>query len=290
MYLSALAKNPVRSFTETPPLSDSNSTSSTSQPTPSAPPKADKGGVDTTSKRGIISSGSVENYDSAELKETISAPKDIYYPVLKVVDGDTIDIGIDGKTERLRLIGINTPEIVDPRKPVECFGREASDNAHKLLDGAEVKIAADPTQDDKDIYGRLLRYVWRADGLFYNLEAIKDGFAYEYTYQLPYIYQKDFKAAQKYAQDNSLGFWADGACNKKNIVPALKNNSSAVSSSTDKNCVIKGNINSGGVKIYHLPNCPYYKQTIINESQGEKWFCTEAQALTAGWRKAGNCP
>jgi micrococcal nuclease len=287
LYLLVVAKNPARNFIATSSV-ENNKTHPVTEEAPLLP------------GRGNISSSSVENLDSALspaittpqplLKKEGVAPQDVYYPVLKVVDGDTIDIGVNGKTERLRLIGINTPEIVDPRKPVECFGREASDNAKKLLDGAEVKIAADPTQDDKDIYGRLLRYVWRADGLFYNLEAVKDGFAYEYTYRLPYIYQKDFKAAQKYAQDNQLGLWADGACNKKNIIPALKNNSTAVSSSTNKNCIIKGNISSGGVKIYHLPGCSYYKQTIINESQGEKWFCTEAEALAAGWRKAGNCP
>jgi micrococcal nuclease len=208
-----------------------------------------------------------------------------YYQVAKVVDGDTIDIIIDGQAERLRLIGINTPEVVDPRKTVECFGREASDNAKKLLVDTEVRIAADPTQDDRDKYGRLLRYVWRADGLFYNLEAIRDGFAYEYTYQFPYIYQKDFRAAQKYAQDNKLGLWADGACGEKNIpAPAEENTASS------SNCLIKGNIGSTGEKIYHLPNCPYYKQTVINASQGEKWFCAEDEAVAAGWRKAKNCP
>lgn len=211
-----------------------------------------------------------------------------YYKVAKVVDGDTIDIIMNGRTERLRLIGINTPEIVDPRKPVECFGREASDNAKKLLSNEEARVEGDASQDDRDKYGRLLRYVWRRDGLFYNLEVIKDGFAHEYTYQLPYIYQKDFKAAQKYAEENKLGLWADGVCSQKNI-STVKNNLTAVLMPVDKNCVIKGNISSGGVKIYHLPNCPYYKQTVINASQGEKWFCTEAQALAAGWRKAGNC-
>lgn len=207
-----------------------------------------------------------------------------YFKVVKVVDGDTIDILLDGKTERLRLIGINTPEVVDPRKTVECFGREASDNAKKLLSGQEVRIEADPSQGDRDKYGRLLRYVWQRDGLFYNLEAIKDGYAYEYTYQLPYIYQPEFKAAQKYAEENKLGLWADGACGEKNI------NTAAAVDQTKGGCIIKGNISSAGVKIYHLPNCPYYNQTVINASQGEKWFCTEAEALAAGWRKAGNCP
>jgi micrococcal nuclease len=224
------------------------------------------------------------NASSSPIKFSAQNISQKYYKVVKVVDGDTIDIIMNGKTERLRLIGINTPEVVDPRKTVECFGREASDNAKKLLSGQEVRVEADLTQDDRDKYGRLLRYVWRRDGLFYNLEAIKDGFAYEYTYQLPYIYQKDFKAAQKYAEDNKLGLWADGACGVKNIKPA------AISGSAKSGCVIKGNIGAKGDKIYHLPNCPYYKNTVINESQGEKWFCSETEAIAAGWRKAKNCP
>ncbi|MDD4901611.1 MAG: thermonuclease family protein [Patescibacteria group bacterium] len=219
-----------------------------------------------------------------------------YFQVVKVVDGDTIDIIMNGKTERLRLIGINTPEVVDPRKPVECFGREASDNAKKLLAGQEVRIAADPSQDDRDKYGRLLRYVWRQDGLFYNLAAIKDGFAYEYTYDLPYIYQKEFKEAQKYAQENKLGLWADGACGLKNI----GSGNVAATSSTGEKCLIKGNISSTGPasakasadkeKIYHVPGCDYYNQTVISEDKGERWFCSEAEAIAAGWRKAKNCP
>ncbi|HTX87079.1 MAG TPA: thermonuclease family protein, partial [Candidatus Nanoarchaeia archaeon] len=127
-----------------------------------------------------------------------------YFKVVKVVDGDTVDVLINGKTERLRLIGINTPETVDPKKPVECFGPEASANAEKLLAGQEVRLAADPSQGDKDMYGRLLRYVWRSDGLFYNLEAVSDGFAFEYTFNAPYQYQAEFKAAQQDAQEKRL--------------------------------------------------------------------------------------
>ena len=227
-----------------------------------------------------------EKQAAPEIKKEILAPNDLYYQVVKVVDGDTIDIAIDSRTERLRLIGINTPEVVDPRKTVECFGREASANAKKLLAGAEVRIAADPSQDDRDKYGRLLRYVWRRDGLFYNLEAIKDGFAYEYTYKVPYIYQRDFKEAQKYAAENKLGLWAAGACGQKNI-SALAEKTAASSAGA---CLIKGNIGATGEKIYHLPACSYYKQTVINESQGEKYFCSEDEAMTAGWRKAKNCP
>ena len=135
-----------------------------------------------------------------------------YDKVVNVVDGDTIDVQLDGQTERLRLLGINTPEVVDPRKPVECFGREASAKAHELLDGQEVELEADPSQINRDKYSRLLRYARTKEGLFYNLEIIKLGYAYEYTYDLPYKYQTEFKAAQKEAQNKKAGLWADGAC------------------------------------------------------------------------------
>jgi micrococcal nuclease len=140
-----------------------------------------------------------------------------YYEVVKVVDGDTIDVEIDGQTERVRLLGVNTPEVVDPRQPVECFGREASDKAHELLDGKEVELETDSSQTDRDKYNRLLRYIRTKEGLFYNLEIIKLGYAHEYTYELPYKYQTEFKAAQLEAKNKKAGLWADGACGEKNV-------------------------------------------------------------------------
>lgn len=136
-----------------------------------------------------------------------------YYKVVKVVDGDTIDVNIDNKIERIRLIGINTPESVDPRRPVECLGIEASNKAKELLSDKEVYLESDSSQDDRDKYGRLLRYVWTKEGLFYNLEIIKLGFAYEYTYIVPYKFQEEFKKAEETARTNKIGLWSDGACN-----------------------------------------------------------------------------
>lgn len=210
-----------------------------------------------------------------------------YYKVVKVVDGDTIDVKINSQVQRVRLIGINTPEVVDPRKPVECFGQEASAKAHQWLDNQEVTLESDSSQDDKDKYNRLLRYITTREGLFYNLEIIKAGYAYEYTYNLPYKYQNEFKAAQTVAQTAKLGLWADEACGLKNVSGLVVAGSATGSSSE---CKIKGNINAKKEKIYHLENCPYYKNTIIDLSAGEKWFCSEAGAVAAGWRKAKNCP
>ncbi len=134
------------------------------------------------------------------------------YTVSKVVDGDTIEVLINGQKEKIRLIGVNTPETVDPRKKVECFGKEASSFLKNLLSGKKVSLVSDESQGEKDKYGRLLRYVY-LDGLFVNKEIIEKGFGYEYTYHLPYKYQKDFKEAQQKAKDNSLGLWKDGVCN-----------------------------------------------------------------------------
>lgn len=135
--------------------------------------------------------------------------------VVKVVDGDTADVSLNGQTVRVRLIGINTPETVDPRSPVECFGKEASNKAHTLLDGQTVYLEADSSQDDKDTYGRSLRYFWLADGRSFNYEMIAQGYAYEYTYRLPYKYQSEFRAAQQNARDRQLGLWSPQTCNGK---------------------------------------------------------------------------
>jgi len=145
----------------------------------------------------------------------ISSPKTstVLYSVSSVVDGDTIKVNINGKIETLRLIGLDTPETVDPRKEVQCFGLEASNKAKELLTGKKVKLEADSTQDERDKYGRLLRYVWLEDGTFYNKKMISDGYAHEYTYGVPYKYQAEFKAAQKSAQDNQRGLWATETCN-----------------------------------------------------------------------------
>lgn len=131
--------------------------------------------------------------------------------VTHVVDGDTIDIIFNCKKERVRLIGINTPETVDPRRPVQCFGKEASDKTKSLLSGATVRIETDPTQNERDKYGRLLAYIF-LDDVNINKKLIEDGYAYEYTYGKAYKYKKEFKAVQTDAKEQKRGLWADGVC------------------------------------------------------------------------------
>lgn len=136
------------------------------------------------------------------------------YNVVKVVDGDTVAVSdTNGKEEVLRLIGINTPETVDPRKPVECFGKEASNKSKEILTGKKVSLESDGTQGERDKYNRLLRYVFLEDGTNFNKLMIEEGYAYEYTYNTPYKYQEEYKVAQKSAREQKKGLWADDTCN-----------------------------------------------------------------------------
>lgn len=132
--------------------------------------------------------------------------------MVSVTDGDTLKINLNGKTETIRLIGIDTPETQDPRKPVQCFGKEASNKAKEMLNGQKVRIESDPTQGDKDKYGRLLRYVYLQDGTFFNKYMIEEGYAHEYTYNLPYKYQSEFKKAETQAREQNKGLWAANTC------------------------------------------------------------------------------
>ncbi|HSX48202.1 MAG TPA: thermonuclease family protein [Candidatus Nanoarchaeia archaeon] len=132
------------------------------------------------------------------------------YPVKQVVDGDTIEVDSNGKTETVRLIGMDTPETKDPRKPVQCFGETAHQKTESLVGGKSVRLEADPLDSDRDKYHRLLRYVYLPDGTFVNMELVKQGYAFAYTI-FPNSKLEGFKAAELQAREQNLGLWA--GCN-----------------------------------------------------------------------------
>ena len=135
--------------------------------------------------------------------------------VTRDVDGDTIEVTMNGIKEKVRLLGINTPETVDPRRPVECFGHEASTYTTSHLLNQSITLSSDPTQSNTDKYGRLLRYITLADGTDYNKQIIADGYAYEYTYDVPYQRQHAYRDAQTDARTHGRGLWAADTCGGK---------------------------------------------------------------------------
>jgi micrococcal nuclease len=127
-----------------------------------------------------------------------------------VVDGDTVVVDLNGREETLRLIGIDTPETVDPDTPPECFGREASDHTKSLLPpGTEVRLTRDV--EARDRYDRLLVYVERAeDGLFVNLDLVTGGWADDFPFPPNVAHERDFAFAASQARADGLGLW--GTC------------------------------------------------------------------------------
>ncbi|MEW6026557.1 MAG: thermonuclease family protein [Planctomycetota bacterium] len=130
------------------------------------------------------------------------------YKVSRVIDGDTVDIIANSQAVRVRLIGVDTPEAVHPQKQVEFYGKEASNFLANLLKGEEVYLEYDTDKLEYDKYGRLLAYLYRApDGLFVNLEIIRQGYGHAYT-KYPFQYMELFRAYEKRARENGKGLWA----------------------------------------------------------------------------------
>jgi micrococcal nuclease len=136
----------------------------------------------------------------------LASPAAQLFRVIKVVDGDTIKVDLGGTTETVRLVGINAPESVDPRKPVECMGLEASQYLANTLTNQLVRLELDPTQSERDRYGRLLRFVFLPDGTDAGLKMIVVGFAQEAMYSAePHQYRSAYLEAQQTAQGANQG-------------------------------------------------------------------------------------
>jgi len=196
-----------------------------------------------------------------------------------VVDGDTIDVQIGRETRRIRYIGIDTPETVVPRRPVGCFGREASQRNRELV--AERTVGLEKDVSETDHFGRLLRYVWLGDEMV-NAVLVREGYAVSSTYPPDVKYQDLFLSLQREAQEADRGLWS--ACAGPSPTPAT---ASGCDYSDSGQPVIKGNISqTTGEGIYHVPGGQFYDRTAIDEFAGERWFCTEADAIAAGWRRS----
>lgn len=171
---------------------------------------------------GVPEGGQLVATPSAVVMATSSTPQNsgdssLNARVLRVVDGDTVQVfypnTAQGATTTVRLIGLDTPEVVDPRAPVQCFGREASKRAGELLpSGIAVKLETDPTQGIFDKYGRLLAYIYLPDTTLFNERMIEEGYGHEYTYKTVYQHQAEFKEAQQGAMSAGRGLWAPGVC------------------------------------------------------------------------------
>jgi micrococcal nuclease len=127
--------------------------------------------------------------------------------VTRVVDGDTVEVQLGGREEDVRYIGVDTPETVKPDEPVQCFGPEASDFNHQLVEQQRVRLVFGVER--RDVYGRLLAYVYLGDR-FVNAELVRRGLARTLTIPPNDRYASRFKRLQMAAARAGRGLW--GAC------------------------------------------------------------------------------
>lgn len=207
--------------------------------------------------------------------------------VTNVVDGDTIDVKIHNKEERVRLLLIDTPETKHPSKPVQAFGPEAFEYTKRALLGKKVGLEKDVSERDR--YGRLLAYIW-LDGKMHNAELIEKGLARVATFPPDIKYVNYFREKQLEAQKQGVGIWSIENYVQENGFKSTdlqKQNQKAIKEqdndiTNNKSCVgkIKGNKNS---KIYHMPSGVYYDKVAEHNIV---WFCSEDEAHDEGYQKS----
>ena len=186
---------------------------------------------------------------------------DTAYKVVKVIDGDTVKLDYNSKVTNFRLIGVDTPETVHPSKPVEAFGKEASAFTRNLLLGESVYLRFDVEQTDK--YGRHLAYLYRApDGLFVNLEIVRQGYGHAYT-RFPFKYMELFRYYGNQARTAGKGLYGDDAVTKSDG-PAQLDLSSLVATKLGSQVYVT---RSG--KKYHRDGCQLLSKSKIAISLAE---------------------
>ena len=180
------------------------------------------------------------------------------YIVERVIDGDTVVLSSLGT---VRLIGVDTPETVDPRQPVQQYGLESAAFLKQLAQGRSVRVEYDRQRLDK--YRRTLAYLYLPDGVFVNLEIIRQGFGHAYS-DYPFAHLERFRDAEREAREASRGLWADDQT------------ASPVKASTDPARVW---VNTSS-KVYHCPGTRYYGTTVRGS------YMSETAAKLEGYRPA----
>lgn len=205
-----------------------------------------------------------------------------YAKVVRVVDGDTIVVKFkNGNYEKVRLIGINTPETVDPRRPVQYFGKEASKYTKSKLTNKIVYLKYD--WQIRDRYGRLLAYIYLKDGTFFNAQIVKDGYAFAFT-KYPFKYSKMFIEIEKIARENNRGLWGKDSPylkEKKYYKHSIKKRKKKKNKKQTP-FIIKGKfLASKKGKYFYSPDC---KQARRIKTSNIIWFKTWDEALKKGYK------
>jgi micrococcal nuclease len=139
--------------------------------------------------------------------------------VIRVIDGDTIVVS---PNEKVRLIGVDTPETTHPKKAAQCFGKDAKEFTWSMVERRPVRLVLDESnaaRNHKDRYGRTLAYVYFDDGTMLNAELIRRGYAHAYT-RFPFRYVVEFRQLERIARSQGVGLWASCRLNSSHATGA----------------------------------------------------------------------
>lgn len=202
--------------------------------------------------------------------------------VTSVIDGDTIKIMYEGKEETVRYLLIDTPETNHPSLGEQPLGKEATTANKRIIESGDVSIEFD-VGDRFDDYGRLLAYIY-VDGESVQEQMLESGLArVAYVYPPNTRYLDEFEKVEQQARDAGIGIWEfENYSTDRGFDTDSYGTSNADKKEDNGKCDIKGNINQNGNKIYHMPGSGSYEQT-----NPEKWFCSEQEARDAGFRSSG---
>ncbi len=154
-----------------------------------------------------------------DLRKPVEENQPGLYAVAEFIDGDTIAVNMNGSTEIIRMIGVDTPETHRPNTPVQCYGPQAADFTENVIGKNKVRLQADPLNTNRDRYDRLLRYVYLPDGTLLEEEIISEGYGFAYTL-FPYQKIEEFKGYESTAKATGEGLWA--ACEVTILPNGLK--------------------------------------------------------------------
>jgi micrococcal nuclease len=150
----------------------------------------------------------IQQHGATKTGQDIQQSQPGLYAVSRFVDGDTIGVTMNGKEERVRFIGVDTPETHKPNTPVQCYGPAAAAYTKNIIGPRRVRLEADSLSSNRDRYNRLLRYVYLTDGRLVNEELIKNGYGFYYPY-FPFTKSEQFSADQETARSANRGLWGN---------------------------------------------------------------------------------
>jgi micrococcal nuclease len=189
--------------------------------------------------------------------------RNYWHKVTAIIDGDTVKALVDSKEESIRIYGIDAPELSG-----ECYAAESRSKAAEFLGGKWIQLEEDESQDNRDKYGRLLRYIWFDSGTDFGRRMIEEGYAFEYTYQTQYHKQTQYKETEAYSKSKQFGLWSTNTCSGQKIAPVKEAPRPAPAPAATYTApkpapaqTSSGVVKKSSTGICHAPGTTYYDRT-----------------------------